>query len=211
MRMIVGIGNHGATYAGTRHNCGFMVLDVLAARHGLNGWQKRFQALTVDWTTPNGEKTLLLKPQTYVNQSGASVLAAMTFYKVAPADILVVVDDIHLALGHVRLRPSGSAGGHNGLRDIERVIGQQYARLRLGVGQPQCPGEQIDFVLGKFTSEEQPDVQKMLDKSADCVTSWITHGQEIACRYNGPLNQPTSSDSSGSTGSSGKRAPSTEK
>jgi peptidyl-tRNA hydrolase, PTH1 family len=189
MRIIVGIGNHGATYTGTRHNCGFMVLDVLAVRHGQTAWDKRFQALTQDWTAPSGEKVLLLKPQTYVNQSGASVLGAMTFYKVPPTDVLVVVDDIHLALGHVRLRPSGSAGGHNGLRDIERVIGQQYARLRLGIGKPQMEGEQIDFVLGKFTSEELPDVKKMLEKSADCVTSWISHGQEIACRYNGPLEK----------------------
>jgi PTH1 family peptidyl-tRNA hydrolase len=142
--------------------------------------------------SPHGEKTLLLKPQNFVNQSGASVVGAMAFYKVLPNEVLIVVDDIHLPLGHLRLRPNGSAGGHNGLRDIERCIGQGYARLRLGIGQPVHLDTQIDYVLGRFQAEEQAEAQEMVGKAADCVVAWVAEGQGIACRFNGPLHAPES-------------------
>jgi PTH1 family peptidyl-tRNA hydrolase len=164
-----------------------MALDALVKQYGLGPWSKRFQALTCDWSPAGQDKVLLLKPQTFVNLSGATVVAAMTFYKVPLSEVLIIVDDIHLPLGHLRLRPNGSAGGHNGLRDIEQSIGKNYARLRLGIGQPNTAEDQINFVLGKFESSELPAVSAMIDKSVECMTSWLTGGQAVACRYNGPL------------------------
>jgi len=190
MRLLVGIGNPGPQYDQTRHNCGFMAIDALVKRQGLGPWGKRFQALTCDWSPAGQDKVLLLKPQSFVNQSGAAVMAAMTFYKIVPSDILVIVDDIHLPLGHMRLRPEGSAGGHNGLRDIEQSIGKNYGRLRLGIGQPTATADQVNFVLGCFDQAEKADVTAMIDKSVQCIASWLEGGQAVACRYNGPLVAP---------------------
>jgi peptidyl-tRNA hydrolase, PTH1 family len=190
MRLLVGIGNPGSQYDQTRHNCGFMALDALAKRHTLGPWSKRFQALTCDWSPVAQDKVLLLKPQTFVNQSGASMVAAMTFYKIVPSDVLVIVDDIHLPLGHMRLRPEGSAGGHNGLRDIEQSIGKNYARLRLGIGQPTATADQVNFVLGRFDQTEKADVTAMINKSVNCIVSWLEGGQAVACRFNGSLVAP---------------------
>jgi peptidyl-tRNA hydrolase, PTH1 family len=192
MRLLIGIGNPGSQYEQTRHNCGFMALDALVKRHGLGPWNKRFQALACDWSPAGQDKVLLLKPQTFVNKSGATVVAAMTFYKVAPSDVLVIVDDIHLPLGHLRLRPDGSAGGHNGLRDIEQSIGKNYARLRLGIGQTTATDDQVNFVLGRFDSSEKNEVEAMIEKSASCIASWLEGGQAVACRFNGPVLPPIS-------------------
>jgi peptidyl-tRNA hydrolase, PTH1 family len=187
MRIILGIGNPGQQYEKTRHNCGFMVLDALAKRVQLTTWSKRFQSLVCDTkTNDHTQHILLLKPQTFVNHSGAALMAAMAFYKVPPSDVLIVVDDIHLPLGHLRLRPEGSAGGHNGLRDIERCIGSAYARLRMGISQANSAASQIDFVLGAFTADEQPELALMIDKAVTCVEEWVIHGQGVACRFNGP-------------------------
>lgn len=188
MHIVVGIGNPGAEYQGTRHNCGFLVCDELARRHACAfEREKRFQAQAALWGGGDG-RVLLLKPQTYVNLSGASVQAAMAFHKVAPAEVLVVVDDLNLPLGTLRLRENGSAGGHNGLKDIEARIGQAYPRLRVGIGAPQ--GASIPHVLGRFALEEQADVTAMLAKAADCVEAWISAGMAAANRFNGPLHPP---------------------
>lgn len=187
MRVILGIGNPGPEYLRTRHNCGFMVVDELARRHRLDGWSKRWGALVCEWRLPEalgGERAVLVKPQTYVNLSGESAQGVLAFHKVPPADLLVVVDDINLPLGHLRLRPDGSAGGHNGLKDIEARIGKSYPRLRLGIGRP--VHDQIDHVLTAFSDTEQPDVQAMIGKGADCVEGWLRDGLTVACRFNGP-------------------------
>lgn len=189
MRVVVGLGNPGAEYARTRHNCGFLVLDELARRRGAGTWRQRWQAEVAELPDPQG-KVLLLKPQTYMNGSGAAVQAVMAFHHLAPSDLLVVVDDINLALGNLRLRPDGSAGGHNGLRDIEARIGPAYPRLRLGVGQPPGPDVQRDFVLAAFTEAERPDALAMVAKAADAVESWIADGMGSAQRFNGPLRPP---------------------
>lgn len=191
MRVILGIGNPGPNYDQTRHNCGFMVLDALARRHGLQGWSKRWNAQICDWRLPTelgGDRALLLKPQTYVNLSGESAQAALAFHKLLPADLLVVVDDINLPLGHLRLRPDGSAGGHNGLKDIEARIGKGYARLRVGIGGP--THDQVDHVLGRFAADELGDVALMIAKAADCVEGWLKEGVAVACRFNGPSRPP---------------------
>ncbi len=187
MRLILGIGNPGPNYHQTRHNCGFMVLDALARRHGLDGWSKRWNAQICDWRLPaawGDDRALLLKPQTYVNLSGECAQAALAFHKLLPSDLLVVVDDINLPLGHLRLRPDGSAGGHNGLKDIEARIGKAYPRLRVGIGSP--AHDQVDHVLGRFAADEGDDVALMLGKAADCVEGWLKEGVAVACRFNGP-------------------------
>jgi PTH1 family peptidyl-tRNA hydrolase len=193
MKVILGIGNPGRQYDGTRHNLGFAVIDALVAAHGLGAPTKRFDAECWEWRLPSdlGDgKALLLKPRTFVNLSGQAAQAALAFYKVPPADLLVLVDDLNLALGDLRLRPTGSAGGHNGLRDIEAKLGQGYCRLRLGMG-PLPPGaDQVGFVLGGFAPEQQADARALVTKATDCCRAWLREGCVIACSFNGPLRPP---------------------
>lgn len=187
MRVVLGIGNPGSAYERTRHNCGFLVLDELARRHRLDGWSRRWNAQVCDWRLPaalGGDRALLVKPQTFVNLSGEAAQAVLGFHKIPPTDMLVVVDDINLPLGHLRLRPEGSAGGHNGLKDIESRIGSTYPRLRVGIGRP--VNDQVDHVLGVFTEAERDDLSAMITKAADCVEGWLREGVTVACRFNGP-------------------------
>lgn len=189
MRLVLGIGNPGAEYDGTRHNLGFAVLDEMARGHGVPRWGKRWQAETADLVLPGG-RALLIKPTTFVNQSGISAQAALAFHKLPAADLLVVVDDLHLPLGELRLRADGSAGGHNGLRDIEARIGRVYPRLRLGMG-PLPPGaDQVGFVLGRFAPHEREDAAALVAKAAQAALAWVEGGLEAAARFNGPLRRP---------------------
>jgi peptidyl-tRNA hydrolase, PTH1 family len=187
MRLIIGIGNPGAAYVDTRHNLGFLVLDELARRHQLASWSKRWSSLAADWPQAPGDGTVvLLKPQTFVNASGEAVQAAAAFYKIPLGLILVVVDDINLPLGTLRLRASGSAGGHNGLRDIEARLGPGYPRRRRGIGQPALgDGAQIGHVLGRFAADEQEPMRTMIARAAECVEAWCAGGLEGAVRFNG--------------------------
>jgi PTH1 family peptidyl-tRNA hydrolase len=199
MRCIVGIGNPGRTYEGSRHNCGFLVVDELARRHATGTWQGKWGALACEWPLPvalGGGKALLLKPQVFVNCSGEVVQAVLAFHHLTVGDLLVVVDDLNLPLGHLRLRPDGSAGGHNGLRDIEARIGQIYPRLRLGIGRP-APGiDQVAYVLGRFSAAELVEVQTLVPKAVDCVEAWLGEGLAAASRFNGPL-RPEAPESEG--------------
>lgn len=190
MRVILGIGNPGREYAGTRHNLGFAVIDTLVARHRVTlNREKRFQAEIATWESPSG-RVLLVKPTTYVNRSGETAQALLSFYQTPITDLLVVVDDLHLATGHLRLRPDGSAGGHNGLRDIEARFGATYARLRCGCG-PLPPGiDQVAFVLGGFRPEERADAEALVIKAATAAEAWASDGISVACRFNGPLIPP---------------------
>lgn len=195
MKIVVGLGNPGKEYAGTRHNVGFDVVDEVAARLGWIGsageFDKRarskFEGLALDGVINgvNGsEKMLLLKPMTYMNDSGRSVLAAMQFYQVAIGDVLVVLDDLALPCGTLRLRGDGSSGGHNGLRDIERVLGSdQYPRLRIGIdpAPPRVPGR--DYVLQRFSDEQRKLLEGKegaLGKAGGCVVTWADRGLAVA-------------------------------
>ena len=190
MRIVLGIGNIGSQYTGTRHNVGFDVVDELARRHGVTQWSRKHHAQIATWRPATGP-VLLVKPETYVNGSGEAAQALLAFHQALPADLLVVVDDLNLALGTLRLRADGSAGGHNGLRDIEARLGAAYPRLRVGIGQPPAAGEaQIGHVLGRWSDAERADVTLMLAKAADCVERWLDQGVAAACSYNGPLRPP---------------------
>ncbi len=182
MKLVVGLGNPGSEYVATRHNIGFEVLDRLA---GKLGWtespKKRFDGLTLDGNVslPSGssEKLLLLKPLTYMNLSGKAVQAAMSFYQLTPADIVIVLDDLALPCGRLRLRGSGSSGGHNGLKDIERVLGtSEYPRLRIGIDPAPPPIRGKDYVLGRFTTEQRKLLDPTIDRACDAIEMWMDKG-----------------------------------
>ncbi len=187
MKLIVGLGNPGSQYARTRHNAGFMVADRLCAKHGRGEPVKaRFQAATTELNL-GGEKCLVIKPTTFMNRSGQSVSEALRFFKLDPArDMLVIVDDLYLPTGAVRLKPGGGAGGHNGLTSIEQLLGTDaYPRLRVGCGLQPGGGkppfmDQADFVLGRFTDEEEPLLAGALSKAEQAVEVFASKGLEHA-------------------------------
>jgi PTH1 family peptidyl-tRNA hydrolase len=192
MKLVIGLGNPGREYAATRHNVGFDCVDQLAARLGWVGKPEqfntmaktKFDALALDGivpTTNGSEKLLLLKPMTFMNLSGRTVEAAMSFYQLTPADLMVVLDDIALPCGKIRIRPGGSSGGHNGLKDIERALGTpQYPRLRIGVDAPPPRVPQKDYVLGKFTPAQREWIDPALGRAGGAVVTWIDKGIEPA-------------------------------
>jgi PTH1 family peptidyl-tRNA hydrolase len=186
MKLIVGLGNPGSQYTNTRHNAGFMVIDRLCAAHGnASPVKARFQAATRE-VSIGGERCLLLKPTTFMNLSGRSVLEALQFFKIeASKDLLVIVDDLALPCGSIRLRPDGSSGGHNGLSDIGLKLGSNYwARLRIGID-PRGRVRQSDYVLGKFSPDQQPLADASMAEAALAAEAWATKGlQEAMNRFN---------------------------
>ncbi len=186
MKLIVGLGNPGPEYAQTRHNAGFMVVDRLIQRCALETGRSQFHALAAEGFIA-GEKCLVLKPTTFMNRSGLSAGEALAFYKLDPAsDLLVISDDIALPVGSLRLRPDGGAGGHNGLKDIQRAVGgPNYARLRIGIDPP-APQRQVDYVLGRFTDEQFDRLTPALMTACDVIGCWVKDGPEAAMnKYNG--------------------------
>jgi PTH1 family peptidyl-tRNA hydrolase len=193
MKLIVGLGNPGSQYAGTRHNVGFEVLDALAARLGLIAWpdqfdrmaRNRFDGLSIDGTAL-GQKVMLLKPMTYMNASGRVVQQARAFHQLDPSDLMIVLDELALPCGRIRLRAGGSDGGHNGMRDIQRALAtQQYPRMRIGIDAPpeRIPGR--DYVLGRFTPEQRRAIDEVIPTACDALACWIEQGIERAMnRYN---------------------------
>lgn len=154
MRLFVGLGNLGAKYAGNRHNIGFMALDAIASDHSFSPWRARFQGSVADGML-GGEKIVLLKPETFMNESGRSVGEAMRFYKLSPDDITVFHDEIDLAPGKLRVKTGGGHAGHNGLRSIHAHIGAEYHRVRMGVGHPGHKDAVAGFVLHDFAKADQ--------------------------------------------------------
>lgn len=179
MKVIVGLGNPGRQYAGTRHNIGFAVVDYMATAPAFLPFRSQFQGQVAEGIN-NSDRLLLLKPETYMNLSGRSVRALVDFYKVPLEDVLVICDDFNLPLGKLRARASGSHGGQNGLRNIQEQLGTDaYPRLRIGVGQPE-PGEAVDFVLSRFKPGEKAAVEKAVSDAATASLVWATYGIE-AC------------------------------
>ncbi len=179
MKLVVGLGNPGGKYARTRHNVGFLVVDELSRRWSYSRARRRFSGMFADGTI-RGERVLLLEPETFMNLSGVSVRETTTFLKIDVADLLVVSDDMALPLGRLRLRPKGSAGGHNGLTSIIQQLGTDaFGRLRIGIGQ--VSGERmVGHVLGTFSAEEEPVVSRAIQAAADAVECWIVEGVEAA-------------------------------
>ncbi|MBR4360814.1 MAG: aminoacyl-tRNA hydrolase [Clostridia bacterium] len=186
MKAIVGLGNPGEKYEHSRHNAGFDVISIIAAKLNTPIKKLKFQA-TIGETFLNGEKLVLVKPQTFMNLSGLAVSDALAFYKMDPRDMLLLVDDIDLPFGQVRIRPKGGAGTHNGLRSIVECTGSEdFPRIRLGMGNPPKEWNLADWVLGKFQTEEER--KTMFDAymlAADAALCWAEHGIDQAMnRYN---------------------------
>ena len=187
--MIVGLGNPGQQYASTRHNTGFMTLDLLAQRLQVKVSKERFQAQTAQ-AVYDGQKLLLVKPQTYMNASGLSVEPAAHYYKLPPERILVLFDDISLPVGKLRIRKSGSAGGHNGLKSLISSLGSdQFPRVKIGVGAKPHPDYDLaDWVLSTVSKREWPDYQSAMEHAADAALCIVKNGCErAAAEYNGKL------------------------
>ncbi len=179
MKLIVGLGNPGGQYSETRHNVGFLLLDCLAEDLNLD-FRPKFQGLVTEIKV-NEEKVFLLKPQTFMNLSGRSVREIAQFFKIAPEDILVVYDDMDLPTGRLRLRSSGSAGGHNGIKSIIGEMGtESFWRLKVGIGRPPAGWDSARYVLAPFTKEEIPVLEETLEKGMKAVFLWAKGEREKA-------------------------------
>lgn len=193
MKLIVGLGNPGRQYDKTRHNAGYMVIDRLVEKFAPGAPAKaRFNSAIFD-TKIGSEQTLLMKPTTFMNRSGAAIAEAVRFYKLLPAsDLFVIVDDVALPCGALRIRPSGGAGGHNGLSDIAQALGADaYPRLRIGIDATPDYMDQADYVLGRFTDDQWAIIAPAIDKAADAAEIFITAGLDTAMnRFNAPDRPP---------------------
>ncbi len=188
MKLVVGLGNPGPEYDRTRHNVGFDVIDRLARRHvdpAMGVARNKFSGLLLEADT-DGVKMLLLKPLTFMNLSGKSVAEAVRFYKMSPIDdLMVIVDDTALDCGELRIKPGGGAGGHNGLADVSRLLGTDgWPRLRIGIDKPgRIPLK--NYVLGRFTEEQQTRLESALETATEAVAAWATDGLDTAMnRFN---------------------------
>ncbi|MDR7485530.1 MAG: aminoacyl-tRNA hydrolase [Armatimonadota bacterium] len=182
MRLIVGLGNPGRRYRGTRHNIGWEVLDRLARTHGIaidveDGWADVGRGII------GGHRVLLARPQTYVNVSGTAVADLSRRHRVSPSDLLVIVDDLDLPVGSVRVREKGSHGGHNGLRSIIEALGTtEFARIRIGIGRPPEGADPADYVLERPSPDERALLDDAVARAADGATLWVTDGVQAAMR-----------------------------
>lgn len=188
MKLIVGLGNPGAQYERTRHNAGFRALRAFHTLHAteFDGWKNKFNA-EVSEGRIGSEKVALMLPQTYMNLSGDAVALAVGFWKLSPADVIVVYDELDIPLGNLRLRTGGSAGGHNGIKNIiERLGTQEVPRIRIGIGTERAktvPAE--DFVLEKFSKDEEPELEKAIENAVKALDTAITEGIEAASNLYG--------------------------
>ncbi|MEM6560439.1 MAG: aminoacyl-tRNA hydrolase [Planctomycetota bacterium] len=185
-KLIVGLGNPGNDYAKTRHNVGFWAIDALCANLGFGDFNRlaksKFNGLLADTTVDTADgmcKLLMLKPTTFMNRSGDAVGAALRFYKLDPADLMVIVDELQLPAGRIKLGADGSHGGHNGLRDIQQKLGTKaYPRLRIGIDRPPAGFAQVNYVLGRPTPEQKPKLDEAVKKAAAALISWADAGLE---------------------------------
>ena len=173
MKLIVGLGNPGKEYEKTRHNIGFMVLDKVADKLKVYDFKEKFNGLLGE-ANYKGEKVLLLKPQTYMNLSGNSIVQVINFYKLnVEEDLIVVYDDMSLPLGKLRIREKGSAGGHNGIKSIISHLGDKFLRIKFGIGQSQDKNKVVDFVIGRFSREEEEEISKVLVHTSEIIMGML--------------------------------------
>jgi PTH1 family peptidyl-tRNA hydrolase len=185
VKAIVGLGNPGSQYKGTRHNVGFEVVDELARRESVGFESAPAEALIAKWRRPEGA-VLLVKPLTFMNLSGQAVGELARYFKIEVADLIVVVDEVHLPLGKLRARTRGSAGGHNGLKSIIAHLGDEFSRLRVGVGRGGDQRNLADHVLSRFEKDEAAEVERMTKRAADAAEMFTTSGIEAVMNaFNG--------------------------
>ena len=172
MKVVIGLGNPGKKYEKTRHNMGFIAVDSLRKKFNLNDEREKFQALVCEKNI-DGEKVIFLKPQTFMNLSGNSVIEIINFYKLDPKkDIIVIYDDMDLSFGDIRIREKGSSGGHNGIKSIISHIGEEFIRIKCGIGAKEKGA--VEHVLGEFSQTEQKDLEEILEKIYNCVIEMLT-------------------------------------
>lgn len=189
MKAIVGLGNPGSEYTGTRHNVGFEVVDELAKR-----WRARLKSWKslANLAVVQEHEVVLVEPKTFMNASGEAVGKLAAFHKIAPSDLLVIVDEVQLPLGRLRLRRSGSAGGHNGLKSVIQHLGVEFPRLRIGVGRGDPRWDLADHVLSRFAAGEKPAVEEAIGRAADAVEMFVAQGIEPAMnRFNASEDKGT--------------------
>lgn len=174
MKYFVGLGNPGKNYEKTRHNVGFMVIDELCKRWGLSLNKEKFKGI-YGMGTINGEKVILLKPLTYMNLSGESIRPLLDYYEIPLEDLIVIYDDLDLPTGKIRLRTKGSAGGHNGIKSSIQHLGtQDFKRLRIGIDRPKNGMQVVDYVLGVFSKDEQPQIEGAIKDATDACEAWLS-------------------------------------
>ncbi|MBR3458322.1 MAG: aminoacyl-tRNA hydrolase [Selenomonadaceae bacterium] len=185
MKLVAGLGNPGAEYAKTRHNAGFMLVDALADKLGVDDWRERYDAMVLE-TRIGTEKVLLVKPITYMNESGRSIGPLLSWYKLGPEDLIVAHDDMDLPVGTIRIRKKGSAGGHNGIKSIlEHVGDEHFARVRIGIGRPLPGWTVIHHVLAPFPPEDLPKIKEAIAGLVPAVECIVTEDVDLAMnRFN---------------------------
>lgn len=173
MKLIVGLGNPGDKYKNTRHNIGFEVIDLFAEKKGIDLFKNKFNGRIAE-INMGGEKVILLKPMTYMNLSGNSVVEAVNFYKIdVEADLAVVYDDMDIDSGKIKIKKKGSPGGHNGVKSIISHIGQNFMRIKCGIGKPFQKEEVVNYVLGRFSKNEKDKIDDLKEKAFDCIDEFI--------------------------------------
>ena len=189
--LIVGLGNPGADYAKTRHNAGFLLVEKLAAQWKADWANERKFAARMAKAERSGKRVLLCAPQTFMNLSGETVGAVTDFYQLPVSQLIVAVDDADLPFGEIRLRPSGSSGGHHGLESIEQHLGsREFARLRIGIGRKDSSRQIANYVLGKFDSSENELLEKVLSRAAGQIECWLNEGLPKAMSlFNGKIEE----------------------
>lgn len=189
--LIVGLGNPGREYENTRHNIGFHCVDALVRKHHLRYENKKRSKAKIAQGTIAGQTVLLAKPQTYMNLSGSAVQGLAAFYRIPPERIIVIMDDLDIALGTLRIRPKGGTAGHKGLTDIVQRLGtQNIPRIRFGIGRPPDRMDPAAYVLRRFTPDEQPVIDEAIARAAEAVETWLTDGIDIAMnRFNGSAEE----------------------
>ena len=200
MKLIVGLGNPGPKYAATRHNVGFDVLDRLARRHGAE-WEaapRGIEALIARWRAGD---TVFVKPLTFMNLSGTAIVGLLQFYKIEPSDLLVIVDEVQLETGRIRIRPSGSAGGHNGLKSVIGSLGTEaFPRLRIGVGRGDNRRDLADHVLAKFDPDERSVIEDAIVRAVDASEAFIADGVADAMNRFNRKDEPDTGNGKPATG-----------
>jgi peptidyl-tRNA hydrolase, PTH1 family len=176
MKIVVGLGNPGQEYSETRHNVGFMTVDTLAGRWGVDGWRSKFDSLVVEYRGAS-EPIVLIKPQTYMNHSGYAVGAVLRWYKLPVEEIIVICDDLDLAAGRLRIRSQGGTGGHRGIESLLVHLGQDtFSRVRIGIGRPPGFMDAAAYVTSRFSAEEIPVMSEAIGRAADAVEAILKQG-----------------------------------
>ena len=191
MKVIVGLGNPGPKYGLTKHNVGFMLVNALAEKLGISEteWKDKFEALVAE-TRIGTEKVLLVKPMTYMNDSGRAVGPLLSWYKLEPEDLVVVHDDMDIPAGTIRIRKKGSAGGHNGIKSLLAHVGDEhFTRVRIGIGRPLPGWSVIDHVLAPFPSEDVPKIREAIEYLLPAVETIVTEGTDLAMNKYNPRKQ----------------------